>query len=84
MPARAVRPAADRTLDRQKIADLATNMRADITALQAAIAALPAPASRTPAQQRDALIMRSQIRTIRWCLITSGAGTTADRVAEPA
>lgn len=78
------RTPADRTADRDKIATLATNMRADITALQAAISALPAPASRTQAQQRDALIMRSQIRLIRWCLITSGAGTAADRGNEPA
>ena len=84
MPARAVRPQSDRDLDRQKIANLATDMRADITALQAAIAALPAPGVRNAAQQRDALIMRSQIRTIRWCLITPGAGTAADRTNEPA
>lgn len=84
MPARAVRTESDRTLDRQKIANLATDMRADIAALQAAIAALPAPASRTVAQQRDVLMMRSQIRVIRWCLITSGAGAAADRLNEPA
>ena len=84
MPVRSVRTTTDRELDRQKIADLATAMRADISALQAAIAALPAPASRTVAQQRDVLMMRSQIRMIRWCLITSGAGTAADRTNEPA
>ena len=84
MPARAVRPQSDRDLDRQKIANLAIDMRADISSLQAAIAALPAPGVRNAAQQRDALIMRSQIRTIRWCLITSGAGTAADRTNEPA
>lgn len=84
MPARAVRPKADRTADRKKIGDLAVAMRQDITDLQDAIAALPAPASRTAAQKRDALIMRCLIRLIRWCLITSGAGTTADRGSEPA
>lgn len=84
MPARAVRTQSDRDLDRQKIANLAIDMRADITALQAAIAALPAPGVRNAAQQRDVLMMRSQIRTIRWCLITSGAGTAADRTNEPA
>ena len=84
MPARAVRPQSDRTADRDKINQLATNMRADITALQTAIQALPAPAVRNAAQQRDALMLRSQIRLIRWCLITSGVGTAADRGNEPA
>lgn len=84
MPARAVRPQADRTADRQKINDLATALRTDIDDLQTAIAALPVPASRTAAQKRDALIMRCLIRLVRWCLITSGAGTAADRVNEPA
>lgn len=84
MPARAVRTQSDRDLDRTKVANLATDLRADITAFQAAIAALPAPGVRNAAQQRDALMMRSQIRVIRWCLITSGAGTAADRTNEPA
>lgn len=84
MPPRAVRPVSDREADRQKISELAVSMRDDIAKLQAAIAALPTPATRNAAQQRDALIMRSQIRTIRWCLITSGAGTAADRNDEPA
>lgn len=84
MPARAVRPEADRTADRAKIANLAAAMRQDVTDLNDAITALPAPASRTAAQKRDALIMRCLIRLIRWCLITSGAGTADDRKAEPA
>ena len=84
MPARSVRPAADRTADRAKITSLATAMRQDITDLQTAIAALPAPGVRNAAQTRDALIMRCLIRLIRWCLITSGAGTVADRGNEPA
>jgi hypothetical protein len=84
MPTRAVRPEADRTADRTKIANLASSMRQDVTDLNGAIAALPAPASRNAAQKRDALIMRCLIRLIRWCLITSGAGTAADRGPEPA
>ena len=84
MPARSVRPAVDRTADRAKIANLATSLRQDITDLSDAITALPAPASRTAAQKRDALIMRCLIRLVRWCLITSGAGTAADRANEPA
>lgn len=84
MPARSVRPAADRTADRAKITNLATAMRQDITDLQTAIAALPAPGVRNAAQARDALIMRCLIRLVRWCLITSGAGTADDRKADPA
>lgn len=78
------RTEADRTADRTKVIDLAARLRDDITGLQAAIAALPAPASRTAGQQRDALVMRTLIRLIRFALISSGAGTSADRGSEPA
>lgn len=78
------RSQAARTADRTKIVNLATALRADIADLQAAIQALPAPAARNAAQRRDALIMRSLIRLIRWSLITSGAGTADDRTDEPA
>lgn len=84
MPARAIRKDADRVADRTKITNLATALRTDIDELTTAIGALPAPASRNAAQKRDALIMRSLIRVIRWCLITSGAGTANDRGDEPA
>lgn len=84
MPARAVRPPSDRDADRAKVVSLATDLRGDIANLQTAIAALPAPGSRTPAQTRDALIMRTLIRLVRFCLISSGAGTAADRTNEPA
>ena len=84
MPPRAVRTQTDRQLDRDKITNLATAMRQDVIDLDAAIQALPAPASRTAAQRRDALIMRCMIRLIRWCLITSGAGTASDRTDERA
>lgn len=83
MPARK-RSQAARTADRTKITNLATALRADIADLQAAIQALPAPGARNAAQRRDALIMRSLIRLIRWNLITSGAGTADDRTDEPA
>lgn len=84
MPARAVRPTSDRNADRTKVVSLATDLRADIAELQTAIAALPAPAVRTAAQKRDVLVMRTLIRLVRFCLISSGAGTAADRTSEPA
>lgn len=78
------RTEADAATDRAKVIDLAARLREDVTGLQAAIAALPAPASRTAGQQRDALVMRCLIRLIRFALISSGAGTAADRQNEPA
>ncbi len=84
MPARAVRPPSDRDADRTKVISLATDLRADVASLQAAIAALPAPGVRNAAQTRDALVMRTLIRLVRFCLISSGAGTADDRKSEPA
>jgi hypothetical protein len=78
------RPTADVNADRTKVINLAVSLREDIAALQAAIAALPAPNVRNAAQTRDALVMRCLIRLVRFCLISSGAGTTADRTNEPA
>lgn len=78
------RTAAGRTADRTKVIDLAARLREDITGLQSAIGALPAPGARNAAQQRDALIMRTLIRLVRFALISSGAGTAADRGNEPA
>ena len=83
MPAKA-RTTSDREQDRTKVANLATDLRGDIAGLQAAIAALPAPGVRNAAQTRDALVMRTLIRLVRFCLISSGAGTAADRTNEPA
>jgi hypothetical protein len=80
----AKRTPTEREQDRTKLAQLTTDLRADANALQSAIAALPAPASRTAAQQRDALIMRTLIRVIRFSIIASRAGTAADRGSEPA
>jgi hypothetical protein len=79
-----VRNDSDRRDDRAKVISLAASLREDITALQAAIAALPAPNLRNVAQTRDALVMRCLIRLVRFCLISSGAGTAADRGNEPA
>ena len=84
MPGRAVRPPSDRDADRTKVVSLASDLRSDIAGLQAAIAALPAPGVRNAAQTRDALVMRTLIRLVRFCLISSGAGTAADRTNEPA
>lgn len=83
MPLRA-RVTDEATAARTKLAGLVTDMRADITALQAAIAALPAPASRTVNQQRDALIMRCLIRVIRFQVISARATTADDLKTEPA
>lgn len=83
MPTRA-RTITDRELDRAKAARLLTSLRGDIPELEAAIAALPAPASRTAAQRRDALLARTLIKVIRWDIIAGGAGTAADRADEPA
>jgi hypothetical protein len=83
MPLRA-RTTEEATAARTKLATLVTDLRADITALQSAIAALPAPASRTAAQQRDALIMRCLIRVIRFHVISARATTAADLGNEPA
>lgn len=78
------RTITEREADRVKLTQLTTDLRTDVTALQSAIAALPAPASRTAAQQRDALIMRTLIRVIRYTIIAARAGTAAERQSEPA
>jgi hypothetical protein len=78
------RPPADVDADRAKVVSLAASLREDIAALQAAIAALPAPGARNAAQTRDVLVMRCLIRLVRFCLISSGAGSAADRGNEPA
>lgn len=83
MPAKAKRTTDERTQDRMKATSLLGELRATITDLQAAIAALPAPASRTAAQKRDALVLRTLVKLIRWNIIAAGAGTAADRTAEP-
>lgn len=77
------RTTADATADRTKVIDLAARLREDIAGLQIAISALPAPAARTTGQQRDALVMRCLIRLVRFALISSSAGTAADRTNEP-
>lgn len=80
----AMRTITEREADRAKLTQLTTDLRADVAALQSAIAALPAPVSRTAAQQRDALIMRALIRVVRYTIIAARAGTADDRKAEPA
>ena len=81
MPARPriARPTADRGADRAKVVGLLADIRAARTDLRQALRDLPAPAQRTPAQRRDALVMRSVALLIQWVIIGSGAATTADR-----
>ena len=44
-----------------------------------ALKALPAPASRTAAQKRDALILRTVALLVQWAIIGAGAATASDR-----
>lgn len=67
--------AADRTLVTGLIPDLRSARRD----LRDALKALPAPAARTAAQRRDALIMRTSCLLIQAQLVQLGAATAADR-----
>lgn len=67
--------AADRTAAVAIVADLRT-VRDDC---RTALKALPAPAARTAAQKRDALLLRSAIVTARSQLLALGVGAPADR-----
>ena len=58
-------------------------LRPDADDLRAAIAALPAPASRNAAQRRDALMLRTLLRLVRWSIISAGAATAADLDTDP-
>lgn len=79
MPARSVRPAADRTADRDKAISLLADIRQARADIRGAIKALPVPASRTAAQKRDALILRTVALLVQWAIIGAGAATASDR-----
>lgn len=79
MPTRAVRPADARTADREKAVSLLDDIRRARADLRAALVALPAPASRTPAQRRDALILRTVALLVQWAIISAGAASASDR-----
>lgn len=69
----------DRTADKAAATSIVTDLRTARDDLRTALKALPAPASRTAAQKRDALLLRSQIMVIRSQLLGWGVGTAADR-----
>jgi hypothetical protein len=79
MPARAPRPKADKDADRAAAASIVADLRAVRDDNRAALRALPAAASRTAAQKRDALAFRSAIVLARAQLLTLGVGQPADR-----
>lgn len=82
--AAAPRTPDERAAHQTKRANLATGLRADVADLTAAVAALPAPASRTPAQRRDALVLRTLIRLIRLSMLMYGLAQADDLTDEPA
>ena len=75
----AKRTDTDRAADKTAATSIVTDLRTARDDLRTALRALPAPASRTAAQRRDALILRSQIIVIRSQLLSWGVGTAADR-----
>ena len=79
MPARSVHPAADRQADRDKAIGLLGEIRQARADIRDALKALPAPASRTAAQKRDALILRTVALLVQWAIIGAGTATASDR-----
>ena len=79
MPAKAVRPTPARVADREKAVSLLGEIRQARADLRAALAALPAPGSRTAAQRRDALILRTVALLVQWAIIGAGAASASDR-----
>lgn len=68
-----------RAADRQTATGLVDVLKDRRRQLRAEIKKLPAPASRTPAQRRDALIMRSLADIIQSQLVGWGVADAADR-----
>lgn len=73
------RTPADQQADRSTAAGLVDQLRAARADLRAAIRALPAAGSRTAAQRRDVLIMRTLALLIQATLTSWGVAQTADR-----
>lgn len=69
----------DADADRVLVKTLVGNLRDARRDLRTAIKALPAPADRTAAQKRDALIMRSTCLLIQAQLVALGVAGAADR-----
>ena len=68
----------DRTADKAKAVELFAGLRQARTDLRDAIKALPAPGSRTPAQRRDVLVMRTVCLLVQWAIIGAGAAGASD------
>lgn len=73
------RPVADRTASRTVLATKAAKVRVRRADLRTALKALPAPASRTAAQKRDALTLNTLIDLAGAFLASIGLDTAADR-----
>jgi hypothetical protein len=73
------RPPADRAADRATATGLVADLRAARADLRAALRALPAPAQRTAAQRRDALLLRTAALLVQAQLVGWGAATSTDR-----
>lgn len=73
------RTPADRAASRSTAAGLIPDLRQARADLRTAIKALPAPASRTAAQKRDALQMRTQCLLIQAQLVSWGVAQPGDR-----
>jgi hypothetical protein len=79
MPLRTPRPQADKEADRASFVSLAAEIAAVREELRTGLRALPAAASRTAAQRRDALVLRTLILLVRAFLLSVGKGSAADR-----
>jgi hypothetical protein len=77
------RTKADRDADRAAAPTVLAELREVVADNRAALAALPAKASRNPAQKRDAGQYRSLIALARALIISMGAGSADDRGATP-
>lgn len=73
------RPANDRTASRSALIAKTDKVRARRADLRAALKALPAPASRTNAQKRDALVLNTLIDLVAMSIAAVGLDNAADR-----
>lgn len=79
VPRSSGRPPADRVADRTVARGLVADLRAVRADTRAAVRALPAPAQRTAAQRRDALLLRAVGLLIQSQLVSWGAAQAVDR-----
>ena len=74
----------DAEADRAAVVGLVSDLRGARRDLRTALKALPAPADRTAAQKRDALMMRTSALLIQAQLVQLGVAGPADRDATEA